>query len=908
MINQTIHHIKNQDWSVKKVFMLAITVFITILIGGTIIFFLLIAIFSIGLPDVADVQNLSPTLSTEIFDRNGTSLYTIYGEENRKYIEYDKISPYIINATIAIEDEHFWEHKGFDVGGVAQAILHELTGLGAQRGGSTITQQYVKNVFLSPKRSYTRKLKELILSVRLEQHYPKQKILEFYLNQIPYGNNAYGIAKAAEIYFGKSPADLTLAESVILTSLPQAPSYYNPYGTQRYSSLTKTFSAEELKNRSIQAESDLKDSEFTRGLIGRLFILDSKNKVYVQGRTDIVLRRMVDLGYITANEKQLAWEEIQKKDFVPLRKTIRAPHFIFYVKELLEQKYGKEIMEQGGLKVYTTLDWTLQEQVEKIIADHAENNVKTYKTTNNAALVTDPIKGQILAMVGSRDYFNDDIDGKVNVTVRPRLPGSSFKPIVYSQAFLNRYTPATVLYDTPTKLGPDQPQDFDGKFLGPMPIRFALGKSRNIPAIKAYFLAGEQKQIIDLATRMGITTLDQNHDYGYPLAIGAGEVKPIDMATAFGVFATNGKRQDLYPILKIENAKGDVLEEWKDKEPTEVLDPQVAYLINNILSDQSANIGERLNISGHIAAAKTGTSTNKTKSKGEAYPVDLWTIGYTPSLVTTVWSGNSDGSATAYNADGYNVSTPIWKEIMTFALKDKPSEPFPVPNGIKHVSISTLSGLLPSDKTPADKIRDEVFASFSVPTEIESSAYELEIDARTDKIANQYCPADSIIKKIFQKQTDPISNPAWEEGIRKWMEMNKDNPEIVGLPPAETCTLHTTETATNQPVINILSPSAYSEINPDKIEIRTNYTAKNGLEKIEYYFDNRIKLSDSSGANKVDIKPPRYVQPGEKYLISAKIYDKLGYTTESVIEIRIRGANVPAATPSMEGAPLFIPR
>ncbi|MBI5152631.1 penicillin-binding protein [Candidatus Peregrinibacteria bacterium] len=879
---------KNQEWSIKKVFALTISVFTALLIGGTILFFLLIAVFSIGLPDVADVQNLSPTLSTEIFDRNGTSLYTIYGEENRKYVDYDKISPYVIDATIAVEDEHFWEHKGFDVGGIAQAIFHELTGIGAQRGGSTITQQYVKNVFLSPKRSYTRKIKELILSVRLEQHYPKQKILEFYLNQIPYGNNAYGVGKAAEIYFSKTPAELNLGEAAILTSLPQAPSYYNPYSTHKYSSLTKTFTVKELTNRDIQKESDLEDSEFSRGLIGKLYILDDKHKVYVQGRTDIVLRRMRDLGYINEAEKNEAWQQTQKTEFTPLRKSIRSPHFIFYVKELLEQKYGKEIMERGGLKVYTTLDWNLQEQAEKIIADRAENNEKTYKTTNSAAIVIDPKQGQILAMIGSADYFNDDIDGKVNVVIRPRLPGSSFKPIVYSQVFLNRYTPATVLYDTPVKLGPDEPQDFDGKFMGPLPIRMALGKSRNIPAVKAYFLAGEQKQIIDLAAKMGITTLDQNHDYGYPLAIGAGEVKLIDMATAFGVFANSGKRQDLYPILKIENAKGDIIEEWKDREPIEVLDPQAAYLITNILSDQSVNIGERLNISNHTVAAKTGTSTNKTKAKGKAYPVDLWTIGYTPSYVVGVWSGNSDGSATSYNADGYNVSAPIWKEIFTYLLKDKPNEQFPVPEGIKHVSVSTLTGLLPSDKTSPDKIRDEVFASFSIPTEIENSTYELEIDARTNKIATPYCPKEFIIKKTFQNHSDPIQNTAWQAGIQKWLEMNKDTADVYGIAPTETCSLHTAETAQKQPTITILAPSAYSEIGNENIDVLVSYSAVLGLEKIDYYFDGRVKYSDSSGTNRITMKVPRYAESGKKYLMSAKIYDKAGYTTEYAIEVKVR--------------------
>ncbi|KKQ71331.1 MAG: 1A family penicillin-binding protein, penicillin-binding protein 1A [Candidatus Peregrinibacteria bacterium GW2011_GWC2_39_14] len=913
----------------------AIKAFVSLFIAGIILFFLLIAIFSIGLPNVKDVQSLSPTLSTEIFDRNGVSLYSIFGEENRKYTDYEKISPYVVNATISIEDESFWNHKGFDMGGIAQAILHEFTGLGAQRGGSTLTQQYVKNFFLSRERSYTRKLKELILAVRLEQYYPKQKILELYLNQIPYGNNAYGIGKAAEIYFNKTPDQLTLGESALLASLPQLPSYYNPYGEHKLSTLTKIFTPEEIENRNIKTEADLKDNEFNRGLIGKTYDLDATHKLYVQGRADIILRRMVELGYITPFEKNAAWQETQKIAFNPMKNIIKAPHFVFYVKELLEQKYGKEIMEQSGLKVYTTLDWTIQEAAEKAIDARAKDNEKL-KVSNSALIATDPKKGQILAMVGSRDYFNDDIDGKVNVATHKRLPGSSFKPIVYAQAFLNRYSPSTVLYDVPTKIGPDKPSNFDGKWMGPVSIRQALGKSRNIPAIKAYFLAGEQKQIIDLATQLGITTLDQNHDYGYPLAIGAGEVTMMEMATAYGTFATGGYRQDLYPILKIENAKGDIIEEWKDKEPKEALDTQVAYLINSILSDRSVNVGTNLNIDGHVNAAKTGTSTNKTKSKGTAYPVDLWTIGYTPSYVVAVWSGNSDGSATSYSADGYTVSAPIWKEVMSFILKDKTDEQFLPPSGIKHVAISTLSGLLPSNQTPSNKIKNEIFASFAVPTEIDNSIYELEVDTKTNKIATEFCPKEIVEKRLFQSHKDPISNPAWEQGIQDWIAIMQKNPAdpslnlppptdpnapvpeaptdpaapqaptVLSTPPTETCDVHTITSENRKPTVSILYPTAYSEVSGN-IDIEISYTAPLGVDVIEYYFDGMLRRADTMGANRISLKVPKYSNPGEKYLISVKVHDKLGYTAESAVEIRLKGEAPNVIFPQPEPIPLFNP-
>ena len=597
----------------KKLGFWIATVMIGLIVFGIITFAGAIAILSIGLPDVTKLENLSAAQSTEIFDRDGTLLYTIHGEENREYVPLDKISPYLMDATVAIEDDSFWEHSGFDIWALGRVALYELFGIGSRSGGSTITQQYIKNTFLSSERSYTRKAKELILAIRLERAYDKKKIMELYLNRIPYGNNAYGAQKASEIYFNKSAKDLTLGESALLAALPQAPTRYNPYGNNKYSHLLKEFTEDELYYRNITSENDLQIEEYARGLIGKHIDLGNGKNVYIPGRSDVVLKRMYELGKITMDQRQTALNEIQKIEFNNYKEYIKHAHFVLYIKELLEQKYGKDVVEQGGLKVYTTLDGKLQDYAEKITTEKAKPNKEKYGNNNSAVLTINAKTGEILAMVGSSDYYDEEIDGNVNVVTRPRQPGSAFKPIVYSQLFYNGFGPGSAIEDVPTKVGNDKPSNFDGKFLGQIPIRKALGQSRNIPAVKAYFVAGEQDTIIDLATKMGITTLDKKHSYGYPLAIGAGEIPLIDMVTAYGVFANNGKKPELTSILKVENSNGDILEEKKPKEFDEVLDPQIAYLINSILSDQSVSIGSQMFVDGKINAAKTGTSTKENK-------------------------------------------------------------------------------------------------------------------------------------------------------------------------------------------------------------------------------------------------------------------------------------------------------
>ncbi len=902
----------------KKIIFWGSTAIVGFIMVSIVLFVGTIGILSIGLPDVNDLEKLQADQSTEIYDKDGELLYTIHGEENREQISYDKISPYLINATVAIEDDRFWEHSGFDMVGIGRAVLYEVFGLGVRRGGSTITQQYVKNSFLSSERSYVRKAKELILSIRLERTYEKKKILELYLNRIPYGNNAYGSEKAAHIYFNKTAKDITLAESAVLASLPQAPTKYNPYGNNKYSHLLKEFTQEEIRYRNIKGETDLNTVDYVRGLIGSFVDLGDGQKIYIQGRTDLVLKRMFELGTITEKERKEALTQLQNIQFQKYVERIKHPHFVLYVKQLLEEKYGKDVVEKGGLKVYTTLDSKLQDYAEKTAEEIGKKNAESYGTNNAAILTINAKTGQILAMVGSRDYYNEEIDGNVNVVVRPRQPGSSFKPIVYAEAFYNGFAPATPLYDVPLKVGTDRPQNYSGNWLGQLTIRRALGQSRNIPAVEAYFLAGQQGPIIDLAAKMGITTLDKSHSYGYPLAIGAGEIPLSEMVTAYGTFANGGKKPELSAILKVINSNGDVLEEWKQKEFDEVLDPQIAYCINSILSDKSNAVSSRLYVSGHTNAAKTGTSTkeNKKEAKGKTVaPADAWTIGYTPTIVTGVWTGNTDGSGLAYSADGVTTAAPIFNAVMSYALKNLAEESFPKPEGIKEVSVSSASGKLPGTNTPKSLIITDIFPSFSIPTEVETNSfYKVKIDKISGLLATQYTPQDAVQEVLYQNYEIPPQLSIFKEDIRKYFASKADTALkegetsvggidetsgikiMIGVPPTEYDNIHTAETAKNPPTISILSPVSQSIISlgdtKNKIVIDVKAEAKNGISEVQFFVDDKQEFTTNVAPYTGYLTFSKFFTPG-KHLIVVKVIDKLGYSTSSAIEIKIENSPPP---------------
>jgi membrane peptidoglycan carboxypeptidase len=904
LIQQLRHHIPGAEEHLgKRIFFWILAVGIGFFLLGTVTFGGLVAILSIGLPDVSDLENLSGAQSTEIFDRDENLLYTIHGEENREYIPMEDINTHVINATVSIEDDEFWKHSGFDILALGRAVLAEL-GIGGPRGGSTITQQYVKNAFLSSEHSYVRKLKELILSLRVEREYDKSTILELYLNRIPYGNNAYGIQKAAEIYFNKDAKDLTLAESAILAALPQAPSRYNPYGANKYSHLLTEFSEEELFLRKIDEESDLEIEEYIRGCLGQTIELPDGGSLYIKGRSDLVLDRMAILNYITEDQKTAALAEMQEIEFSEFRETITHPHFVLYVKELLEDKYGKDVVEQGGLKVYTTINPDLQEYAEEVAYTKGTYNESAYGANNAAVLVSDIKTGEILAMVGSRDYYNEDIDGNVNVVTRPRQPGSSFKPIVYAQAFYNSYSPASVIYDVPTKFGSDEPQNYDGEFEGQMSMRKALGHSRNIPAIKAYFLAGRQEKIIDLSEKIGITSLNQDHSYGYPLALGAGEVSLMEMVTAYSTFGNEGRKPELTTIVRIENANGDIIETNEEQLTTEfkeVLDPQVAFLISDILSDESMKIGGNLSVAGHTVAAKTGTSTKENKKDAggaSVAPGDGWVIGYSPSIAVGVWIGNTDGAPMKLNANGHDSAGPIFKSVMTRALRNKSVETFREPPEIQHISVSTASGLLPGPNTPPKFVKKEVFASWAIPTEIDQSFYKVKIDSVSGLLATEHTPKEAVddVLYINHKPVAPYEN--WAIAIINWFKEDTSekvpqeywDPNIkiaFGMPPTEKDNIHTSSTAKHKPEVTILEPVANSKITPGNIRVLIAYEAENGIDHVEYYINDDLEYSTKESPYTGHIRLSNYLPNKSRNLLSVKVIDKMGYSAESVVEFKV---------------------
>jgi 1A family penicillin-binding protein len=604
-------------------------------------FILISAYLFKDLPTPGKIETTYQPLTTQIFDRNGKLLYGIYAEQNRKPISLTEIPEYLKKATIAIEDKDFYHHKGFSLPGILRAAFKTVFKKKLE-GGSTITQQLVKSAALTQERTITRKIKELILSTLVEIKYSKDQILEMYFNQVPYGGTAWGIEAAAETYFAKPAKDLSLAESTLLAGLPAAPTRFSPFGA---------------------------------------------NPQLAKDRQQAVLRRMVEDGYITKEEAEKAAEE--KLQFAPQKTDILAPHFVMYIKEFLVEKYGQKMVEQGGLKVFTSLDLDIQEKAQEIVTQEVEK-IRRLKVGNGAAIITKPNTGEILAMVGSKDYFNLEEDGNVNVCLSRRQPGSSIKPINYAVAFLKGYTPATFLVDYPTCFDvPGQPLycpvNYDGQFHGPVQVRFALGNSYNLPAVKMLAI-NTLESFVSTASAMGITTFQDPSNYGLSITLGGGEVKMIDMAVAFGVFANSGVKKTLHPILKIEDKNGLVIEELKEQAGERILPPEVAFMISDVLSDNNARIpmfgpSSDLVIKDHPhVAVKTGTTNDKR---------DNWTLGYTPSYLTAVWVGNNDNTPMGHVASGMTGASPIFNKIMTSLLLDLPDEPFHRPSQITTKSFCT---------------------------------------------------------------------------------------------------------------------------------------------------------------------------------------------------------------------------
>jgi len=623
------------------------------------------------LPSASALVQRPQKVTTKILDRNGKLLYSIYKDENRSLIPLSQIPKQMIDATIAIEDQSFYRHHGFSVKGIFRAVIANIKGQSIQ-GGSTITQQLVKNTLLSPEKTITRKIKEMILSILVDATYSKDEILEMYFNEIPYGGSIYGVQEASQKFFGKNAADLNLAESAILAGLPQSPSVYSPYG----------------------ANPDLATM-----------------------RQHEVLRRMIEDGYITDKQAQEAenTKVVYKQDVTD----IQAPHFVMYIKNMLAEKYGENILTQGGLEVKTTLDLDLQHLSEQAVTSELAK-LQRMNVTNGAALVTNPQTGEILAMVGSKDYFDFAHDGQVNVTIRPRQPGSSIKPLTYATAFeTQKLTPSSVIIDAPVSyqtVGSPiySPVNYDGKYHGNVTVREALGSSYNIPAVKTLALVGISN-VIDKGESMGITTWADRKRFGLSLTLGGGEVLMTDMAKVYGTFANYGYTVDLNPILEVKDYKGNVLyqntcvlDQTKCQRSFN-LDPRVAYQITDILSDNKARTpafgpSSVLFIPNQQVAVKTGT-TNSLR--------DNWTIGYTTNRLVATWVGNNNNTPMSYVASGITGASPIWNTIIRSLLNDDQPHFFPQPTGLLKIKICKTAGTLPCKECP--QIVEEYFIPGTEP-------------------------------------------------------------------------------------------------------------------------------------------------------------------------------------------------
>ncbi len=682
------------------------------------------------LPNPGKVNKRIVHESTKIYDRTGEHvLYEVHGEEKRTIIPMDEIPDTVKYATISLEDQGFYHHWGVDFRGIMRAALKDVIKGDVAQGGSTITQQFVKNSILTSEKRISRKIKEIILAIEIEQKFTKDEILGMYLNEIPYGSNAYGIEAAAQTYFGKKAQELTLAQAALLSSMPKAPTYYSPHGSH------------------------------TDALIGRW---------------KHTLKEMEKLGYITEEQFEEALGEDVLSQVQPFRDNIQAPHFALYVREKLAEQFGEEEIEREGYKVYTTLDWDMQQLAETAVREGVEENGTRYRYENAALVATNPKNGQVLAMVGSKDYFSEEIDGNVNVAIRLRQPGSSFKPYVYAQAFSEGFTPDTVLFDVPTGFGKDgsgnkyKPVNYDGSYRGKVKMKDALGMSLNVPAVKTLYLAGVNDSV-DLAKSMGITTLDNPDRLGLSLVLGGGEVKLIDHVSAFSVFANEGVQQDQRLILRIEDAAGDeIINSEKDDKGERVLDRNVALIMCQLLSDDKLRApafgpNSYLVVPGVQVAAKTGT-TNEYR--------DGWLIGSTTTLAAGVWAGNNDNRPMAGGAAGVNVAGPIWNQFMVEATKNVQRESFVEPQPMQ------------TDKAVLNGKLDTV-------EEIKACEYKKDKYCLID---GNNCDDDDIEKEKFfiahnilyyLDKDDPQGNrpdrpkddpqySRWEEGLHEWAEEHAD--------------------------------------------------------------------------------------------------------------------------------------
>lgn len=775
-----------------------------LVVGGLVI----VWISTLQIPDLSAFETRKISQSTKIYDKTGTVLlYDVNGGAKRTVVPLSAISPYIQKATIAIEDANFYSHGGIDVKSIFRAILSDVTPGGAKEGASTITQQVIKNAVLTSSQTFTRKIEEAILAIKLEHIMTKDQILETYLNEAPYGGSIYGVEEASETFFGVSASSTDVAESAYLAAVLQAPTYYSPYGS---------------------------------------------NKSALDARQHLVLEKMKENGFITSGQYDQAISE--NVTFLAKNLTgLRAPHFVMYVINQLLNQYGEDMVENGGLRVITTLDYGIQSKAESVISKFAPTLQSNFNASNTAMVAIDPKTGNILSMVGSSDYFDASINGSFNVATAPRQPGSTFKPFVYATAFEEGFTPDTELWDVPTQFSPQcspggtttdptasstkicySPVEYDKTYEGPVTARYALPQSRNIPAVEMLYLAGIH-QSIATAEAMGITTLTDTANYGLSLVLGGGDVTLLDMTSAYGVFANDGIRNPYRSILEVDDSQGNVLEQASTN-PVQVIPAQQARQINEILSDTTNRMYSIEDLTVPLnrqIAVKTGTTNNYR---------DVWTMGYTPDVAVGFWAGN-DNNTPMNDAISTLIITPVWAAFMTEINDSIPKSTFiapdPEPTNLK----PTLRGIW-------------------------QGGVSYLIDTISGKVATKYTPEQTTKEVVFPSvhnllqwidKSDPQgpipSNPQndpqyqnWEYAVRQWfVDYQQKHPGFVETndftPPAEVDDVHT---PANFPIVSIVSPTNGIALDPNGlVNVSIKTSGPYPIQKANLYINNNYITSST---------------------------------------------------------------
>ncbi len=809
--------------------------FFGLVIFGIVAFLAMFAWYSRELPKPGEVVR-KEGFSSKIYDRGGQLLYDLFEEERRNPVGIAQIPDTLKNATIAIEDKDFYKHGGFDFMTILRIPYNFIF---KQRvvGGSTLTQQLVKNVLLTNERSVTRKFKEFVISTQIERKFTKDQILEMYLNETPYGGNGWGVGTAVEIYFNKPVSELTLVESAFLAGLPQRPSVYSPYSGA----------------------------------------LDENGKPFWQMRTRAVLTAMKENGYVTEAAYQDSISGIETLKFERAASEIKAPHFVFYVRSKLEEMFGADVVSKGGLKVTTSLDWKLQEKAQEAVTQEVEGVAK-YKISNGASLAMNPKTGEILSMVGSKDYFDTETSGQFNVAVDAlRQPGSSIKPITYLGMIQKGYNPASMLMDVETtfnhndKEEPYTPKNYDGKFRGPVSLRESLGSSLNIPAVKSLATVGLEN-FLNLAYTMGLKTLEPTPEnlkrFGLAVTLGGAEVKMIDLVTAYCAFANGGLKIEPVSILKVEDQNGRTLYEYRQTEGQRIIDQGETFIINDILSDNSARLlafgANSLLNTGKPIAVKTGT-TNSMK--------DNWTIGWSQDIIVGTWVGNNDGTAMSYVASGITGASPIWRRTIYAALDLGYKAPaWQMPDNVEKVELDAISGFRSHDNFSS---KQDYIIKGSLSNELDPihklvkvcKGEESKLATEAKISAGDYSEKEFIVLR----ENDPVSEDGknrWQEGVDKWMTSQTD-PRYGN--PTEYCG------AEGDIFVSLEQPKNQENFDGEDITYKVKAGSDAGVAKLEFYVNGELKKTVE---NEHEFQDAIKLSRG-KYELSAKAFSRGGSVKET---------------------------